>query len=168
MISLIESICVEQKKWITHDELMRVTVIAESTPGPIAINCATFVGYRQKGAAGAIASTLGVVTPSFIIIYLITVFMEHFLEIQGIVNGFKGIRIAVGIMIFDASLNMIKKMHKSILAYVILGCSFLVMMLNSIFSWHISSIVIMITAAVISLVVSCVSGLSSGKEGGKK
>ena len=63
MISLIESICVEQKKWITHEQMMKITVIAESTPGPIAINCATFVGYKQKGVAGAIAATLGVVTP---------------------------------------------------------------------------------------------------------
>ena len=53
MISLIESICVEQKKWITHEQMMKITVIAESTPGPIAINCATFVGYKQKGVAGA-------------------------------------------------------------------------------------------------------------------
>lgn len=168
MISLIENICVEQKKWITHNEMMKVTVIAESTPGPIAINCATFVGYRQRGAAGAIAATLGVVTPSFIIIYLITVFLERFLEIQGIMNGFKGIRIAVGIMILDASINMIKKMHKTTLAYVILCCSFLAMMLNSIFSWGISSIAIMLTAAAISLVVSAVSGIPSGKKGEEK
>ena len=65
MISIIENICVEQKKWITHDEMMDVTVIAESTPGPIAINCATYVGYKQKGIRGAMAATLGVVLPSF-------------------------------------------------------------------------------------------------------
>ena len=70
MISIIEHICVEQKKWITHDEMMDVTVIAESTPGPIAINCATYVGYKQKGIVGAVAATLGVVMPSFIIIFL--------------------------------------------------------------------------------------------------
>ena len=68
MIPIIENICVERKKWITHEEMMDVTVIAESTPGPIAINCATYVGYKQKGIWGAIAATLGVVLPSFIII----------------------------------------------------------------------------------------------------
>ncbi len=52
MISIIENICVEKKKWITHDEMMNITVIAESTPGPIAINCATYVGYKQKGIWG--------------------------------------------------------------------------------------------------------------------
>ena len=79
MISVIESICVEQKKWITHEDLVNVTVIAESTPGPVAINCATFVGYKQKGIWGSIAATLGVVLPSFIIIWAISMFLEQFL-----------------------------------------------------------------------------------------
>ena len=70
MISLIENACVENKRWITHDEMMTVTVVAESTPGPIAINCATYVGYRQKGLPGAAAATVGMVLPSFCIIFL--------------------------------------------------------------------------------------------------
>ena len=81
MISLIENACVEKKQWITHDEMMDVTVIAESTPGPIAINCATFVGYKQKGLIGAIASTIGVVLPSFCIIFVISMLLDNFLEI---------------------------------------------------------------------------------------
>ena len=91
MISLIENICVENKKWITHDEMMTVAVIAESTPGPIAINCATYVGYKKGKLQGAIAATLGVVLPSFIIIYLISRFLNHFLEITQVANAFKGI-----------------------------------------------------------------------------
>ena len=76
MISLIENSCVEKKQWITHDEMMNVTVIAEYTPGPIAINCATFVGYKQKGLTGAFAATIGMVFPSF----CISVFSEsHFI-----------------------------------------------------------------------------------------
>ena len=86
MISIIENICVEQKNWITHDEMMNVTVIAESTPGPIAINCATYVGYKQKGICGAIAATLGVVLPSFIIIYLISIFLNNFFHLT---SGFR-------------------------------------------------------------------------------
>ena len=73
MISLIENDCVEKKKWITHDEMMDVTVIAESTPGPIAINCATYVGYKKGRLPGAIIATLGMVLPSFIIIFLISI-----------------------------------------------------------------------------------------------
>ena len=71
MISVIENNCVERKKWITHDEMMDMTVIAESTPGPIAINCSTFTGYKIAGIPGALASTVGIVVPSFVIIFII-------------------------------------------------------------------------------------------------
>ena len=112
MISLIENSCVEKKQWITHDEMMNVTVIAESTPGPIAINCATFVGYKQKGLTGAISATIGMVLPSFSIIFLISMFLDNFLEITWIAHAFMGIKIAVGILILDAAIKMIKKMQK--------------------------------------------------------
>ena len=72
MISLIENDCVERKRWITHEEMMNITVIAESTPGPIAINCATYVGLKRKGIPGAVAATFGVILPSFVIILLIS------------------------------------------------------------------------------------------------
>ena len=116
MISVIENICVERKRWITHDEMMNVTVIAESTPGPIAINCATFTGYRQAGFAGALAATLGIIVPSFAIIWLISMFLDNFLELTLIANAFKGIKIAVGILILDAAMNMMKKMPKKKMA----------------------------------------------------
>ena len=112
MISMIENNCVERKQWITHDEMMNVTVIAESTPGPIAINCATFTGYKKAGFIGALVATLGIVVPSFIVIYLISMFLDNFLELTIIANAFKGIKIAVGILILDAAITMIKKMHK--------------------------------------------------------
>ena len=74
MISMIENACVENKKWISHDDMMNITVIAESTPGPIAINCATFVGYKQRGLIGAIVATMGIVFPSFAIIFPVFMF----------------------------------------------------------------------------------------------
>jgi chromate transporter len=168
MISIIENICVEQKKWITHDEMMDVTVIAESTPGPIAINCATFVGYKQKGIWGAIAATFGVVLPSFIIIYLISMFLDNFLEITWIANAFKGIRIAVGILILDAGINMFKKMKKKALPCIIMGCAFISMLLISIFALNFSSIFLMLIAAVVSLVVFVIQDASSKKGGATK
>ena len=82
MIALIENICVERKAWITHEEMMHITVIAESTPGPIAINCATYVGYKKAGMPGAVIATLGIVLPSFLIIYLIAGLMDHFLDLK--------------------------------------------------------------------------------------
>ena len=94
MISMIEHACVDSKQWVSHDDMMKITVIAESTPGPIAINCATFVGYKQKGLVGAIAATLGIELPSFIVIYLIAMLLDNFLEIAVIANAFKGIKLA--------------------------------------------------------------------------
>lgn len=163
MISIIEDNCVEQKKWISHDEMMDITVIAESTPGPIAINCATFVGYKIAGIFGAIAATVGVVIPSFIIIFAISNFFDNFLEIPVIANAFMGIKAAVGILIFNAGLTMFKKMSSKTLPRVIMACSFVVMFLVNLFSWKVSSISMMLVAAVISLI--CFVIQESKKEG---
>lgn len=112
IISMIENNCVEKKAWITHDEMMDVTVIAESTPGPIAINCATFIGYKKAGFLGALVATLGIVVPSFIVIFLISMFLDNFLEITIVANAFKGIKVGVGLLILDAAITMINKMQK--------------------------------------------------------
>ncbi|MBO5154945.1 MAG: chromate transporter [Eubacterium sp.] len=151
MISVIENNCVEKKKWITHDEMMNITVIAESTPGPIAINCATFVGYRVAGFPGAFFSTIGVVIPSFIIIFCISAFLDNFLDIAIVANAFQGIKVAVGILIFDVAINMIKKMQKKAFSIILMSGSFLVMLLINMMSWDFSSISIMLIAAVVSL-----------------
>ena len=165
MISIIEDICVEKKKWITHEEMMNMTVVAESTPGPIAINCATFVGYKQKGFAGAIAATLGMILPSFIIIYLISMFLDHFLEITWIAKGFKGIRIAVGILILDAAVKMIRKMKKKAFMIGMMLCSMAVMLLVSFLSWNFSSITLMLIAGVLSLLIFAIQNASPEKGG---
>lgn len=165
MLSMIEHICVEKKQWITHEELMNITVIAESTPGPVAINCATFVGYRQKKIPGALAATLGVVLPSFVIIYLISLFLDRFLEIAWVANAFKGIRVAVGILILDVGIRMIRKMPKDALRIVILAAACGMTLLISIFSWKISTIVMLLAAALISLAVFWARRPSSGKGG---
>ncbi|MBQ5770610.1 MAG: chromate transporter, partial [Clostridia bacterium] len=81
MISMIEVNCVDKRKWITHEEMMDVTVMAESTPGPIAINMATYVGYKQAGMAGAVSATIGIMLPSFVIIYAISLLFDAFLSL---------------------------------------------------------------------------------------
>lgn len=164
MISLIQDICVEKKKWISHEEMMDITVIAESTPGPIAINCATYVGYKKRGMAGAVAATVGVILPSFIIIYLISLFLDSFLEIAWIASAFKGIKIAVGILILDAALKMIVKMPKKPFQLFVLITVFLIMMAVNLFSIKISSISLMIAAGLCSLVVFCVRNKINGEE----
>ena len=163
MISLIQDICVEKKKWISHDEMMDITIIAESTPGPIAINCATYVGYKKRGMVGAVASTIGMVLPSFIIIYLISLFLDSFLEIAWIASAFKGIKIAVGLLILDAALKMIIKMKKKPFQIAVLIIVFLIMMAVNLFSIKISSIALMVAAGLCGLIAFCVRNNMSGE-----
>ena len=168
MISMIENNCVERKQWITHDEMMNVTVIAESTPGPIAINCASFTGYKKAGFIGALVATLGIVVPSFVVIYLISIFLDNFLELTIIANAFKGIKIAVGILILDAAVTMIKKMHKKKLPRAIMLCSCVVMLFINIFAWNFSSIRLMLITAAVSLTVFILNGAPEQKGGAVK
>jgi chromate transporter len=167
MIALIEDTCVEKKKWITHDEMMNITVIAESTPGPIAINCATYVGFKQKGFAGALAATTGMILPSFCIIFAISVYLDRFLEITWIAHAFQGIKIAAGILILDAAVRMLKKMPKKVLPRVFMLCAFTAMLLINIFSVSISSIILMLTAGLASLIIF-MAGKASSKGGDGK
>ena len=168
MISMIENNCVERKQWITHDEMMNVTVIAESTPGPIAINCATFTGYKKAGLIGALVATLGIVVPSFVVIYLISMFLDNFLELTIIANAFKGIKIAVGILILDAAVTMIKKMQKKKLPRAIMLCSCVIMLFINIFAWNFSSISLMLIAAAVSLTLFIMNGAPEQKGGAVK
>ncbi len=167
MIPLIENICVEKKKWITHEEMMDITVIAESTPGPIAINLATYVGYKQKKTVGALFATLGMVFPSFCIIYIISGFLDNFLEITWVASAFRGIKIAVALLIVDAAFKMFKKMKKKPFPMVIMSLSLVAMMIINMLALRISSIIIMLMAALIGLVAFLASG-NNRKEAVKK
>ena len=162
MIAMIDHACVEEKKWITHEELMDMTVVAESTPGPIAINCATFTGYKIAGLPGAVAATLGMVIPSFVIVYLISMFLENFLELAVIANAFRGIKIAVGLLILEAGINMAKKAKKTKQTKIIISTACVIMLLAHVLAWNISSISLMITAGVVSLAVFAI-----GEKGGR-
>ena len=165
MISIIEHNCVERRQWITHDEMMNMTVIAESTPGPIAVNCATYTGFKKAGTAGAVAATLGMVVPSFAVIYLISMFLDNFLELTLVAKAFQGIKIAVGLLILDAAVTMIRKMQKKKLPRSIMACSCAVMLCVDLFAWNFSSISLMILAAAVSLTIFV---LTERKGGGEK
>ena len=151
MLSVISDNCVEKKKWITAEDMMNITVIAETTPGPISVNCATFTGYRQKGILGAAAATLGLVLPSFIVIFLISLFLDRFLEYPIVANAFYGVKIGVGFLVLDAALGMMKKLPKDKLTKTLLwvGCG--VMLLSDIFALGFSTIALMIICATISI-----------------
>ena len=164
MISIIEDECVEKKKWITSEQLATVTVIAESTPGPIAINCATYTGYMKAGVLGAVCATLGVILPSFLIIYFISLFFDNFLTISIVAKAFKGIKIAVGMLIARAGLNLWKKRKKDMQAYVIMGLAFLIMIMGSIFAVKVSTIVLIFLAGAGSMICYKIRQIS--KKGG--
>ena len=125
MIPLIQRETVENKKWITDDDILEIIAIAESTPGPVAINSATFVGYRTAGFWGAVCATFGVVLPSFAIILAIAYLMDSFMEIKSVQYAFQGINVGVLALLFKALWNMYKKSPKSWASYVVMGGSFL-------------------------------------------
>ena len=152
MIPLISRETVENKKWISDQDILDIVAIAESTPGPIAINSATFVGYKVAGTLGSVFATLGTVIPSFVIILIISFFLDNFLEIPLIANAFTGIKVAVGILIVNAGINMFKKMEKNLLPRVIMVCSLVTMFMINIFAWNFSSISMLLIAAVVSLI----------------
>ena len=131
MISLIEDECVNKNKFISKDEMNEIVILSESTPGPIAVNAATFVGYKTSKVLGSIFSTLGVVLPSFIIITIISIFLNFFKDNVVVEILFEAIRASVTILMVQAFLNLTKNAKKNIEFYSLLISSFI---LNFIFS----------------------------------
>lgn len=113
MIALLESELVVHKKWLTHEEFLDMAAIAESTPGPVAVNSATYIGYKMCGAAGAALATVAVVLPSFSIIYLISLFFEQFLGLVIVGRAFKGIQAGVLLLIFSAGMRMLRQLGRN-------------------------------------------------------
>lgn len=112
MIAQIREIVVEKLGWLNEDELLQIIVVAESTPGPIAINLATYVGYKRRGVLGSVLATLGVVLPSLTIIFLISLFLEAFMQNVYVQYAFVGIKCAVAFLILKAGLTMLKKVER--------------------------------------------------------
>ena len=120
MLPLIHAEMVEKKQWITEEEMINMIAIAESTPGVIAVNCATFVGYKVGKFWGSLLATLGVVLPSLIIITIIALFFEKFLEIKYASYAFNGIRAGVVVLIFNACLKFYKHCPKTVISYALI------------------------------------------------
>ena len=124
MIPLIQKEAVEKKKWVTDDDILEIIAIAESTPGPIAINSATFVGYRTCGFWGSVCATLGVVLPSFCVILAISYILKEFEELKAVQYAFNGIRAGVLALLFKALWSMYQKSPKGWAAYVVMAAAF--------------------------------------------
>lgn len=152
MISLLEVEFVERKKWIEHDEFMDVVVIAESTPGPIAINSATYIGYKVAGVGGSVLSTLGVCLPSFIIIYLISLFFDRFLALEAVAAAFRGIQVAVVYLIFQAGLKMLRKMKKTPLSVALVTVAAGALITLTLFSVKFSTVFYILIGALVGVI----------------
>ena len=148
MIALIENEFVEKKKWIEKDEFLDIAAIAESTPGPIAINAATYIGYKNSGIIGSMIATLGICIPSFVIIYAISLFFDAFLSFTLVAYAFKGIQICVIYLILTAGLKMLKQMKKTTFNMIIISLTLICMIVFSLFAVKFSTIFyIMISGA---------------------
>ena len=153
MIALLENEFVEKKKWLEKDEFLDVTAIAESTPGPIAINAATYMGYKNAGIIGSIIATLGICIPSFVIISAISLFFDAFLSLTLVEYAFKGIQICVVYLILTAGLKMLKQMKKNVFNMIIILVTLICMVVFSLFAVKFSTIFYILISGICGVVV---------------
>lgn len=162
MIALLENEFVSKKEWIEKDEFLDMVAIAESTPGPIAINAATYIGYKMLGFFGSLTATVAVCIPSFIIIYVISLFFDAFLSFTLVSYAFKGIQVCVIWLILSAGLKMLKQMKKTAFNISILSAVILCMVAFSVFSVSFSTIFYILISGGIGIFVYAL-GLLRGK-----
>lgn len=164
MLALLESELVEKKGWLEKEEFLDMVAIAESTPGPIAINSATYIGYKRAKVIGSAAATLGVCLPSFIIIFLISLFLDKFLEFRLVEYAFRGIQACVVYLILSAGLKMLKGLKKDVISIIILCTVLVAMILLSIFAAEFSTIIFILISGVIGLVAYFIRTSGKRKE----
>lgn len=163
MIANIRDIVLEKKRWLTEDELVQVITIAESTPGPIAINLATYVGYNMRGVLGSACATVGVVLPSFVIIYLISFVLDFFMENPYVAGAFDGIKCAVAFLIIRAGWGMLKKLEKKPLPIITLCLTIGVMLTLELLAVELSTVVLILAGGVIGIVAYGLLGRKEAK-----
>lgn len=155
MLPMLQKEVVDERKWATNDELLDYYAVGQATPGIIAVNTATFVGYKVKGIWGALFATLGVVFPSFVIILVIASFLQNFSKYVIVQNAFSGIRVAVGVLILNAIIGLLKKsvVNKISTVIFIVTCLFGIVL-------NISPIYIVISACIIGILISYIGDKS--------
>lgn len=154
MIALLENEFVSRRNWLNKEEFIDIVAIAESTPGPIAINAATYIGYRLEGIFGSVKATLGVCTPSFAIIYVISLFLDRFLENAYVAAAFKGIQVCVIYLIFMAGIRLYKGLEKTVFNRLMFTVVLAVMLAASFFSFNFSTIAMIIISGLVGIVVN--------------
>ena len=164
MIPQVTETVVEKKKWLKEDEMIDIIAIAESTPGPLVINTATYVGYLRKGIIGSIFATFGVVVPSLVIIFVISLFFDQFMSFKYVKYAFVGIKCSVDILVFKAGFNMFKKMKKKVIPILVMGIVFSLMIVFELFSIKFSSIFFILIGGGIGILVECIREVIAKKK----
>lgn len=163
MIALLEEEFIQRRKWLDKDEFLDMTAIAESTPGPVAINSATYLGYKLAKVPGAATATVAVCLPSFLIIYAISLFFEQFTQLTVIASAFKGIQVCVIYLIFSAGVRMLKALDKSPFATGVLAAVMLVMVGLSLAGFSVSSILLILLSGAAGVAAWLISRRKEGK-----
>lgn len=163
MIALLEEEFIQRRKWLDKDEFLDMTAIAESTPGPVAINSATYLGYKLTKVPGAATATVAVCLPSFLIIYAISLFFEQFTQLTVIANAFKGIQVCVIYLIFSAGVRMLKALDKSPFATGVLAAVMLVMVGLSLAGVSVSSILLILLSGAAGVAAWLIGRRKEGK-----
>lgn len=153
MIPIIQKEVVVNNQWMTDDDILDIIAIGESTPGPISVNCATFVGYKKSGLLGAACSTFGLILPSFLIIYILSFFLDAFQEFEIVQYAFNGIRAGIVCLLINALISMYKKAPHHLLSYIIMVVAF-----TCIFFLDLNAIYVIILSAIISFVYCLYKG----------
>ena len=167
MINFLDNEFVERKGWLDSEEFMNLVAVAESTPGPIAINCSTFIGYKKAGILGSVFATIGMCLPSFVIIYLISLFFNQFLAISWVASAFRGIQVCVVFLILSAGAKMLKKMKKTAFNIAVMAITFVAMITLSLFSVSFSSIFYILIFGALGLLVYALGYLRSRNSSGE-
>lgn len=163
MIALLEEEFIQRRRWLDKDEFLDMTAIAESTPGPVAINSATYLGYKLAKVPGAATATVAVCLPSFLIIYAISLFFEQFTQLTVIANAFKGIQVCVIYLIFSAGVRMLKTLDKSPFATGVLAAVMLVMVGLSLAGVSVSSILLILLSGAAGVAAWLIGRRKEGK-----
>jgi len=166
MIALLEDEFVDKRSWLNESEFLDMTAIAESTPGPVAINAATYLGYKLAGFKGALAASLAVCIPSFAIIYVISFFYERFQQITWVASAFKGIQACVVYLILSAGLRMFIKMKKNVFNVSIFAVVSVSFIFVSLFGISFSSIYYILICGVVGVVLRTLHNMRNREDGG--
>lgn len=164
MLALLENEFVEKKQWMTKEEFLNMVALAESTPGPIAINSATYIGHKKGGVLGSALATVAVCIPSFVIIYVISLFFERFLTLDLVSRAFRGIQVCVVYLIASAGIKLLKSSVKDAFSAVIFAVTLVLCVCFSLFSVGFSSVFFILISGAVGYIAWLVRRASTRKE----